>query len=98
MDACCVLALLTEKGGGLITGCEIGKRCGIQPVAVRAAINDLRSNGYPVCATSGGYYISRDALEVRKTIYSMEHRMRAMQRAVDGLHKALEEMEVFSYE
>ena len=97
-DAYSVLALLTEKGNGLIKGREIGARCGIKPVEVRAAINVLRSNGYPVCATAGGYYMSHDAREVRKTIHSMEHRMQAMEHAVNGLYKALGEMEVFANE
>lgn len=97
-DAYSVLALLTEKGNGLIKGREIGARCGIKPVEVRAAINVLRCNGYPVCATAGGYYMSHDAQEVRKTIHSMEHRMQAMEHAVNGLYRALGEMEVFANE
>lgn len=97
-DAVRVLTLLAEKGGGLIKGREIGAKCGIKPVEVRAAVNVLRSNGYPVCATAGGYYLTHDAQEVRKTIHSMEHRMQAMEYAVKGLYRALDEMEVFANE
>lgn len=97
-DAYRVLMLLTEKDGGLIKGREIGARCGIKPIDVRAAINVLRGNGYPVCATYGGYYMAHNAKEVRKTIRSMEHRMQAMEYAVRGLYRALDEMEVFADE
>lgn len=97
-DAYNVLSLLMEKGNSLISGREIGVRCGIQPIKVREAINVLRSNGFPVCATHSGYYMANDAKEVRKTICSMEHRMQAMRQAVNGLYRALGEMEVYADE
>lgn len=86
-----VLLVLMDraKGNRIITGKEIGELCGLKPAEVRAEVNNLRCGGFPVCANGRGYYLSADKKEVRRNIKSLQHRIQAIQNAVDGLYKAL---------
>lgn len=93
VGALSVLYLLIDNAGGLIKGREIGAKCGMQSQEVRAMVNELRCKGYPVCANGGGYFLSANADDVRQTIKGMEGRIRAMEHAVNGLYRALDELE-----
>lgn len=57
-------------------------------VKIRKITNYIRSNGLlPVIATSSGYYISYDLVEIGKQIVSLRQRANAINNSADGLEK-----------
>lgn len=79
-------------GGDIYKGKYLAKEIGIGEGTVRAIVNGLRSSGIPVCSCREGYYLTDDADELRKTIHSLERRIKLMTYAVNGLKAALEQM------
>lgn len=57
---------------------------------LRKLINLLRQGGFPVIATSKGYYYSMDPIEIKKQIKSLRDRASAINAAASGLEKIYE--------
>jgi hypothetical protein len=78
-----------------ILGKDIANRIGLKDrdsnkegADLRSIVNALRVKGYPICASSRGYYYPRNERELDEYIESLEGRIRAEQKAVDGLRVA----------
>lgn len=78
-----VLELL--ETGNRYSGRQLAKCLGIDTPMIRRIINDLRCDGVPVCANRKGYYLTTDEDEIRKTVESLERRIKHIQGAVNGL-------------
>lgn len=60
-------------------GCGVGQ-------SVRNAVNSLRTDGFPICADSKGYWWGTKQ-EVGRQIESMNGRIRGMRQAMSGLKR-----------
>lgn len=56
---------------------------------VRAVVNALRREGYPICSNKDGYWLSDKPEEIMETIHSLEHRMVGIAEATEGLYHYL---------
>lgn len=56
---------------------------------VRAVVNALRREGYPICSNGSGYWLSDNPAEVLETIHSLEHRIVGIAEATEGLYHYL---------
>lgn len=72
-----------------ISARNLSETFGISGLEVRKIINSARSEGCPICSCHKGYYYSEDEEEIKKTIGSLTHRIRAMEKAMFGLAKCL---------
>lgn len=54
-------------------------------VIVRALVNKLRSDGFPICSDEKGYWYSEEPADIRATLDSLDSRMASMNRAFFGL-------------
>lgn len=72
-----------------IKGSDLANHFGITGIAVRKAVNEARSNGVPICATSHGYYYSDDREQIKKTVESLRGRIVAQENAITGLEALL---------
>lgn len=74
-----------------ITGANLTKRIGLylrqgdERGGMRSVIHALRVKGFPVCATSRGYFYAKTDLELGKFISKLQGRVEAQQKAIDGL-------------
>lgn len=64
---------------------EIASHFKMKESDIRGKINEARTNGFPICSCSNGYYYSNDKGEILKTIQSLMHRTIAVEKAVNGL-------------
>ena len=64
---------------------EIASHFKMKESDIRVKINEARTNGFPICSCSNGYYYSEDKGEILKTIQSLMHRTIAFEKAVNGL-------------
>lgn len=55
--------------------------------SLRAVVNYLRSDGYPVCSSYKGYWYSESPEDIDKTLNHLEGRISGMQRAITGLKR-----------
>lgn len=55
--------------------------------SLRAVVNYLRSDGYPVCSSYRGYWYSEKPEDIDKTLKHLERRISGMQRAITGLKR-----------
>lgn len=70
---------------------ELEHMTGIDSSNIRKSINDLRSNGVPICSSQRGYYIAESNKEILSTISQLNHRIYMMIRAKEGMRKAVED-------
>ena len=54
---------------------------------LRAVVNHLRSEGYPVCSSYCGYWYSEKPEDIDKTLNHLEGRISGMMRAITGLKR-----------
>lgn len=80
---------IKAHNGISISARTLSKSFGIPEATIRKMINLARSEGYPICSCSKGYYYSKDNKEIEKTILSLSHRIGSMQRAILGLSTCL---------
>ena len=69
----------------VITNDEICEATGSNPTYVRRVINELRSEGYPICSTKEGYYYSEKIEDITATIRFLTNRVSTQLEAIDGL-------------
>lgn len=56
---------------------------------IRTAVNALRSDGEPICSDENGYYYAVTEQELRHSIRQLDSRIGQIERAKNGLEKAL---------
>lgn len=54
---------------------------------LRAVVNHLRSEGYPVCSSCRRYWYSEKPEDIDKTLNHLEGRISGMMRAITGLKR-----------
>lgn len=63
---------------------------------VRAAVNELRQEGKPICADDKGYYIAQTVRDLDRTIFSLNSRAQKILEATSGLIRAKRQYEADS--
>lgn len=88
---------LNHKGKeNAITGKEIAKilnakyGTNLNDVRIRKFVNYLRDSGFPVVASSNGYYFPESKQDIIFQIESIEQRINSMEKAKKGLMNYLE--------
>ena len=62
----------------------------IKGVAVRKAVNALRSSGIPVCSDKNGYYYAASQAEINATVAQLDSRIQKISKARNGIAKKYE--------
>lgn len=83
------LLLIPKESGERITSKYLEKLTGMTGSEVRATINSLRREGHPIGSDYRGYYMATTQLEILRTIRNLDSRIRAINRAKEGLRKAM---------
>jgi len=65
----------------------------IKGVAVRKAVNALRSSGIPVCSDENGYYYAASKAEINATVAQLDSRIQKISKARNGLANQTEKEE-----
>lgn len=68
-----------------IHSCELEELFEITGSQLRYAVNQLRSNGYPICSSDFGYYYAANQDDIDHTIRRLNANVAAMSRARNGL-------------
>ncbi len=75
-----------------ITGKEVARIIGLKPrdsgkggADMRSIIHALRAKGYPICASSDGYWWPQNKDELNAYIQTFQNRVNEQQVAVDGM-------------
>lgn len=71
-----------------ISGRKLAGVFGISGQEVRRIVNQGRAEGNPICANGDGYYIPEEPNDLLENIASMQHRMKSMQKAINGMAEA----------
>jgi len=85
----------TKTKANPITGLELTKAVKIadekqkRGANMRSIINTLRDKGYPVCASSNGYYYPQSKQDLKEYIDEFQNRIFEQQKACDSLKIAL---------
>lgn len=90
-----VLALLkaTAIGGhNAVKAPKIRDYTGIGDSKLRAIVNQLRTEGHPICSDSRGYFYAQSSDEVKQSIRSLSNRADNIGLAIDGLIQAFLKM------
>lgn len=69
----------------VIDSVQLAKRFDIKRIDVRNIVNKARSEGVPICSSRHGYYFSIDPADIQKTVNSLSGRVRAMNKAINGI-------------
>ncbi len=83
------LLLIPKESGERITSKYLEKLTGMTGSEVRATINSLRREGHPIGSDYRGYYMATTQREILRTIRNLDSRIRAINRAKEGLRKAM---------
>lgn len=83
------LALIPREPGERITSKYIERITGMTGSEVRATINSLRREGHPIGSDYRGYYMATTQREILRTIRNLDSRIKAINRAKEGLRKAM---------
>ena len=75
-----------------VTNKEIGAALNLSEQAIRNHINKARCEGVPICACNSGYFYSKNKWDILDTVRSLNGRVIAVEKAVNGLLKALFEV------
>lgn len=62
---------------------------GINGIALRSIVNNLRSNGVPICSGGVGYWYADTLEELVATRKQLISRVRGIERAIEGLDDAI---------
>lgn len=54
-------------------------------VHIRATVNSLRVNGYPICSSKNGYFFANSKQEILQTVNNLRSRMKSIREAYFGL-------------
>ena len=85
-----LLELLPKNKEFAIHGKQLRDELGLKRDSeIRAVVNALRREGYPICANKDGYWLSNNPAEVLETIHSLEHRMVGIAEAAEGMYHYL---------
>lgn len=68
---------------------EIEYHYGIPGAEVRQMVNELRSEGYPICSGTRGYWIAEDTADLMATMLHLVRRKQGLDKAIEGLRKAI---------
>ena len=68
---------------------KIAKTINVTETTVRRYINQLRSEGYPICSTQKGYYFSYKIEDITSTIDFLTNRLETQIKAIKGLRDLL---------
>lgn len=68
-----------------LTSRDLSEITGDSRENIRKIINELRTEGIPVCSTNAGYFISENPRDIEKTVNSLEGRIRSIKGAAMGL-------------
>ena len=72
-----------------ITSKEIENAFRCRGTEVRKIVNDLRCDGIPICSSPTGYYYAETGSEIEDTLAHLEGRIEKIEKAKEGLEKAL---------
>ena len=56
---------------------------------VRKIVNELRSNGVPICSLPIGYYYAETKSEIKDTLAHLESRIKKIEKAKEGMEETL---------
>lgn len=56
---------------------------------IRDLVNELRSEGVPICSGNNGYWIAEGVEDLIKTVNQLESRVKKINSAIDGLRTRL---------
>ena len=85
-----LLELLPKNKEFAIHGKQLRDELGLKRDSeIRAVVNALRREGYPICSNQDGYWLSNNPVEVLETIHSLEHRMVGIAEATEGMYHYL---------
>ena len=83
-----VLAILPIGEDHALTAVELARLLDVSPRSITAAIEKLRRDGHPICAscyTPMGYYIAETREELRRYLMRLNRRISNVQRTRDAL-------------
>lgn len=74
-------------------GKDLAKIFNISMIELRWIVNRFREEGEPICATNYGYFYARKSEDVFHTICSLQSRINKIAKSLEGLNKALLELD-----
>ena len=72
-----------------ITSKEIENAFQCKGTEVRKIVNELRSNGVPICSLPIGYYYAETKSEIKDTLAHLESRIKKIEKAKEGMEETL---------
>lgn len=72
-----------------ITSKEIENDFQCKGTEVRKTVNELRSNGVPICSSPTGYYYAETKSEIKDTLAHLESRIKKIEKAKEGMEETL---------
>ena len=72
-----------------ITSKEIENAFQCKGTEVRKIVNELRSNGVPICSSPIGYYYAETKSEIKDTLAHLESRIKKIEKAKEGMEETL---------
>ena len=72
-----------------ITSKEIENDFQCKGTEVRKIVNELRSNGVPICSAPTGYYYAENKSEIKDTLAHLESRIKKIEKAKEGMEETL---------
>ena len=72
-----------------ITSKEIENDFQCKGTEVRKIVNELRSNGVPICSLPIGYYYAETKSEIKDTLAHLESRIKKIEKAKEGMEETL---------
>ena len=72
-----------------ITSKEIENDFQCKGTEVRRTVNELRSNGVPICSSPIGYYYAETKSEIKDTLAHLESRIKKIEKAKEGMEETL---------
>ena len=76
-----------------IKGSALQTLFGYHGSVIRAAVNELRFSGHPICSGTKGYWYSNDVDDILDTRANLESRVLNIMNAIDGLDRCLRKIE-----
>lgn len=72
-----------------ITSKEIENIFQCKGTDVRRIVNELRSNGVPICSSTTGYFYAETKSEIKYTLAHIDSRIKKIEKAKEGIEEAL---------
>ena len=79
-----------------ITSKEIENAFQCKGTEVRKIVNELRSNGVPICSLPIGYYYAETKSEIKDTLAHLESRIKKIEKAKEGMEETLKTYDEYS--